>query len=346
MPFASFTKLVEMIRAQLVVDESQALRRGGAILPEIYLYLTLRYCAGGSHSDIYLFTGISKPSFYRCLWLTIDAINNTPALDLHFPQTPEECEKAARGFQSISSNNAITNVVNVVDGFHMQTPAPSRKDVENVRAFFSGHYQTYGVNVQASCDHNCRFGFIGVAGPGVMGDREALNQVSIGKMMEKLRGVYCVIGDCAYTPTEHLVPIFRGENARIPCNDNFNYYASQCRIRIEMAFGLMVKKWGILSSPLKCKLQNIKRLIVAIARLHNFCIDERLEAISASLPSNGQAVYTPTDSQFDMRHTQLRVLAAEDQFSEMVTNFAVPWSHNRDRMAKEIELFGLTRPGR
>ena len=35
MPFASFTKLVEMIRAQLVVDESQALRRGGAILPEM-----------------------------------------------------------------------------------------------------------------------------------------------------------------------------------------------------------------------------------------------------------------------------------------------------------------------
>ena len=113
-----------------------------------------------------------------------------------------------------------------------------------------------------------------------------------------------------------------------------------------MAFGLMVKKWGILSSPLKCKLQNIKRLIVAIARLHNFCIDERLEVISASLPSNGQAVYTPTDSQFHMRHTQLRAIAAEDQFSEMVTNFAVPWSHNRDRMAKEIESFGLTRPGR
>ena len=101
----------------------------------------------------------------------------------------------------------------ISDEIHMQTPAPSRKDVENVRAFFSGHYQTYGVNVQASCDHNCRFGFIGVAGPGVMGDREALNQVSIGKMIENLRGVYCVIGDCAYTPTEHLVPIFRGENS-------------------------------------------------------------------------------------------------------------------------------------
>ena len=34
----------------------------------------------------------------------------------------------------------------------------------------SGHYQAYGVNVQAACDHHCQFTFIGVAGPGVMGD--------------------------------------------------------------------------------------------------------------------------------------------------------------------------------
>lgn len=43
-----------------------------------------------------------------------------------------------------------------------------------------------------------------------------------------------------------------------------------------MAFGLMVKKWGILTRPLEIKVRNVKRLIVAIGRLHNFCINERL----------------------------------------------------------------------
>ena len=44
--------------------------------------------------------------FYRCLWLAIDAINSTPFLDFHFPHTPKECEKAAKGSESFSSNGA------------------------------------------------------------------------------------------------------------------------------------------------------------------------------------------------------------------------------------------------
>ena len=47
---------------------------------------------------------------------------------------------------------------------------PSKKEVHNVWLYFSGHYQTYGVNIQAACDHNCRFLFIGDAGPGIMGE--------------------------------------------------------------------------------------------------------------------------------------------------------------------------------
>jgi hypothetical protein len=62
--------------------------------------------------------------------------------------------------------------------------------------------------------------------------------------VESLPGLYCTIGDCAYTPMEHMVPIFLAQNAKLK-NDNFNFYASQLRIRIEMAFGQMFKKWGV-----------------------------------------------------------------------------------------------------
>ena len=34
---------------------------------------------------------------------------------------------------------------------------PSKSETGNVKAYFSGHYQTYGINVQAACDHKCRF---------------------------------------------------------------------------------------------------------------------------------------------------------------------------------------------
>ena len=200
------------------------------------------------------------------------------------------------GFQSISQQGCIWNCIAVVDGYHLQIQTPSKKEARNVRSFFSGHYQTYGVNVQAACDHNCKFSFLGVAGPGVLGDCKAINQIRLGKLVEELPGLYCAIGDCAYTPTEHLVPIFRGKHALLPRNDNFNFFASQLQIRIEMAFGLMVKKWGILARLLTIKLKNIKRLMIAIARLHNFCIDEHLASTNVATGATQQGapvvVYT------------------------------------------------------
>jgi DDE superfamily endonuclease len=342
LPYISFVKLLNRIRGKLEGNTGMANLRGGPIIPELKLYITVRFCAGGSYSDIMMMTGISTSSLYRCLWETIDAINSTPEFLIKFPQTVDECTIAARGFTRISRNDAIENCVAVVDGYHLQTHTPSKREVTNVRSFFSGHYQTYGVNIQAACDHNSRFVFIGVAGPGVMGDRQALNQVDLGRMVQNLPGFYCTIGDCAYTPTENLVPIYRGENAKNERNDNFNFYASQLRIRIEMAFGLMVKKWGILSRPLTIKMSSIKRLMVCIAHLHNFCIDERLENDG---DRTNEGIYFANNAQFNENEQQLRNVAAEIEADDMEETYGTPWSSNRDRMAKIIAEKGLTRPG-
>jgi DDE superfamily endonuclease len=346
---ASFYELLSLIRHDLEVDETRARSRGGAILPELCLYCCLRYCAGGLHSDIRYFIGISKSSFYRVVWKCIDAINKCPALSIDFPTTTDEVIQAAKGFTSISSQGCIWNCVAVLDGYHLQIRAPSKAEVKNVKSFFSGHYQTHGINIQAACDHNCRFVFLGVAGPGVMGDRDALNQIRLGSLIESLPGLYCTIGDCAYTPSEHLVPIFRGENARTARNDNFNFFASQLRIRIEMAFGLMVRKWGLLSRPLEIKVCNIKRLMVAIGRLHNFCIDKRLAMLQTNQQEQRQRqrpqrTFTPTNTDFDCHEAFMREAAAEVEYDDMVLAFENPWSYNRDRMAKEIESLHLTRP--
>jgi hypothetical protein len=131
-----------------------------------------------------------------------------------------------------------------------------------------------------------------------MGDRDAIKQIRLDSLIQALPGLYCAIGNCAYTPrSEHLVPIFRGDMAKISRNDNFNFFASQLRtIRIKMAFGLMVKKWGILSQPLDISVRNVKRLIVAIGRLHNFCIDERM--LHAARGGQEDFTNTPQDVDF------------------------------------------------
>jgi hypothetical protein len=287
----------------------------------------------------FYFVGISKASFYRVIWKTVDAINQCQQMAIEFPNTVEKVKEAAKGFQSISTQGCIWNCVSVLDGYHLQTQTPPRSQVDNVRSYFSGHYQTYGVNIQAACDHHCRFLFLAIAGPGVMGDRDAVKEVQLSDLIEALPGLYYYIGDCVYTPAEHLVPIYHEEKATTARNDDFNYYASQLRIRIEMAFGLMVKKWGILTRPLTVKVRNIKRLICAIARLHNFCINERLED-----PVHPRCRYHPRDVELTPFAQSLRHKAAEIQFEDMEGAFEIGQSHNREQMARETEALKLTRP--
>ena len=141
----------------------------------------------------------------------------------------------------------MAECVAVLNGYHMAITTPPKKEVHNVKSYLSGHYQTYGINIQVVCNHNCHFLFIGVGGPGVMGDREAVKESGLSELVEKLPGLLYCIGDCAYTPTEHLIPIYGADNATKSQYDNYNFYASQLRICIEMSFGFMVKKWGILS---------------------------------------------------------------------------------------------------
>ena len=143
---------------------------GGAIIPELCVYITLQYLAGGSYMDIFFLVGISKSSFFHLLWKTIKAINKCAELWITCPYTKEWQIKYACEFTSISTNHALHECVAVLDGYHLQTTTPSNKQAHNVQSYFSGPYQTYRVNIQAAGDHNCCLLFIGVARPHVMGD--------------------------------------------------------------------------------------------------------------------------------------------------------------------------------
>ena len=149
----SFDKLLSHIREDLVVSEMHASFRGGTIVPELCLYCTLRFLAGGSYLDICDIAGISKPSFYRVIWKTITAIVKCPQLKINFPTTHAEITNAIAGFASISTGGVINNCASVIDGYLLRIKVPSKHEVGNVRSFFSGHYQCYGVNIQAAADH-------------------------------------------------------------------------------------------------------------------------------------------------------------------------------------------------
>jgi hypothetical protein len=58
--------------------------------------------------------------------------------------------------------------------------------------------------------------------------------------------------------------------------DTNNFYHSQLRIRIECAFGMLTHRWAILRSaiPMNVTVHKTVALVLALARLHNYCNDE------------------------------------------------------------------------
>ena len=139
MSLTLFEKLLSFIWKSLEVDSAMVQLRGGVIIPEIALYCTLCYLAGGSYTDIF-FVGISKLSFYHVVWKTMYAIVRCEYLQIIWPETKELAVQSAAGFSSISTNHAMTECVAVLDGYHMEITTPPKKEVHNVKSYFSGHY--------------------------------------------------------------------------------------------------------------------------------------------------------------------------------------------------------------
>ncbi|EGZ12290.1 hypothetical protein PHYSODRAFT_317433 [Phytophthora sojae] len=214
---AHFNRLVDMLRPSLSVDGVMSTRRTGVapISEEVVLHCTLRYLAGGSYLDIRDVAQLSVASFYRCLNKGIFAILNCTELAIQLPTTPREIECAAAEFAKSSSEGVLDGCVGCVDGMLVRIITPTRKQAGgNVRAYFSGHYHHMGLNIQAACDHQCRFIYFAVAAPGGSSDLWAFARTKLATYVGNLGNNRYFIGDGAYMPSEHmLTPFWRNGTA-------------------------------------------------------------------------------------------------------------------------------------
>ena len=215
------------------------------------------------HLSVHMLTDVSMSSTQSLLW------------DFVFHMRPPEVEAAAQGFQSISSHNVIKGCVASVNGLLIETGASKNNEVGDAKAFFSGHWHTHDINMHAVCDQRCWFVHIVAQSPGDTGDCNSCGRSNLADQAEELAKRCHVVGDNERTATEHLLtPSNAVETGNCPAKQCHNQCPFQCRVRIEMAFGWMVGKWRMLQSPLN-NLTNAPRTAMCIARLHNFCINQR-----------------------------------------------------------------------
>jgi hypothetical protein len=215
----SFEKLHAMIAPHYVTDKQQAKNStgGGEPIDSIHaLHCTIRYLAGGipfENSDV---VNISESSFYRIFWKVLEIIVNIPELDFDLPSDPSSNPARIReinqSFQNIQTCDAFKGCIGALDGWLCKIQAPALRDEKNVISFFSGHYQCYGINVQAMCDGNCKFTYVNIASPGGCNDITAFRKSGLSKFVDKLADFenefnekYYIVADNAYPLSGNLL---------------------------------------------------------------------------------------------------------------------------------------------
>jgi DDE superfamily endonuclease len=282
---SSFWKLCRLLRPFLFKKSNKKTRNGaknGLIPTPTKVSVAIRYFAGGSPYDISVVHGISHTDVFRCVWSVVDAVNACPELSFQYPSDWNEQQKIADGFCAIS-RGIFKCCSGAIDGILVWIERPSGKHCEisecAAKKFYCGRKKKFGLNMQATCDHNKKFLNIYLGHPASTSDYLAFSSSPLYCKLEMngfMKPGLCLFGDNAYVNTLYMATPYKSVKEGV--KDAYNFFHSNCRITIECAFGMLVHRWGILCKPMSTKLpvSKVTSMVRALCRLHNFCIDERL----------------------------------------------------------------------
>ena len=281
--------------------------KNGLISNATRLSCALRYFAGRRAEDISLVHGISHCQVFRSVWRVVDAVNTAMELKFEYPADHTQQKAVAKEFKECSQAG-FDNCGGAMDGMMIWTECPTLASCEAAMCgrlkFFCGRKKKYGIGLQAICDAHGRFLDLFMGHPATTSDFLAFSTSPIYyKLKEQgfLAAGIVLYGDSAYVATDYMATPYK--NIRTGPKDDYNFYHSQVsctdrchspsparthllrnfvgeqvRIKIECAFGMFVNRWGLLrrALPAAISLKKVPQLVMCLARLHNYCISERL----------------------------------------------------------------------
>ena len=366
MSLGDFNKLVSILEESVRANEKQSRRSTSGndpITPQIIVGSTIRFLIGDrimALSDIY---GVSPPSLNRVINKCLNAIATTNhallSIVLPNPKDPLQLHKLAKKWDSLSTAAGVfMGHLGAIDGWLARTEMPV--DVVNKLAYYSGHYACYGLNVQCVVGPDLEFMYVCVAGPGKTNDCRAFSRcLGLLDWLETLPANYFISGDNAYIISDKvLIPHDKKELGGSEDRRAYNYYLSQLRIRVEMAFGLLTTKFRLLRYGLRFYNKKNSLMIQVCTRLHNFCIRQKafqsnVEMLDEETVRNNPGRYGITP----MNHNKLSYnmgylettndneedLNKEDMIGKNV-NLLVNDNSRRESIVAEISGMGLVRP--
>ena len=273
----SFYKLLNILKPELEVTSHKHAwwtRSGKPIQLEARLAAALRYFAGGDPLDLMLIYGMSKAQVLLCVWRTVDAVNL--CLDnIKFPIDDVAALQALEAdFRAGTRGDFWRGQVGAIDGVHFKQRCPSSTDVPDPMRYYVARKQEFALLAIAICDYHRRFTWVDISHASQTHDATAWEATELGLRIKAgdLPQPFFLNGDAAFTLSPSMITPSTGDASL----DDFDFYQSSNRMAIECAFGILVRRWGVLWRPLGMAFRRRAPLIVALMRLHNFCIDERL----------------------------------------------------------------------
>ena len=314
-----FLFVVNKISVALHVNRQQAINSSGSSIPvELMLMITLRILAGASYLDM-IHYHVHVDSVNKIVWSVVCAIHSDVD-NIKIAANEEECIKLARVWSDIQKKRwgeVLTGgTIYAGDGLIIEIMQP---DLATLRGrpiqVFRNRKNIWAVNAQGFCDANTRFGVLDCKWPGGTNDIVAYNMTDL---CHKARdGVYfpawaCFVLDEAYGSIGgmHLTPYTLSQLKYAKRTDideyfkmvAFNNVLSSQRITIERAFGILIRRWGILWRPITYSLEKVPKIIRVCGMLHNICIDRWvIENPVVKFSANGERVW-PNPEEHDNVH--------------------------------------------
>lgn len=229
--------------------------------------LTLRFYATGSMLIVVGdFIGVDKSTASRVVDKVSQEIAKLGKTYIRFPTTQEEIRKINLGFYNIAK---FPLCVGAIDCTHVKIQSPGGNEAEiyrNRKGYFS-------VNVQATCDAALSITNIVCRWPGSSHDSSIFNNSRLRRFENKEFGANVLVGDSGYAVKSYMITPLA--NPSTAAENLFNEAQIRTRNPIERCFGVVKRRFPILSLGIRLKLEKVEAIVVATAVLHNIACTNR-----------------------------------------------------------------------
>ena len=289
-----FNECLSLLDIHLKKNEKKALASSGSsVSPEMMFLITLRLLAGASYLDMIWYRVSVKHIFDSIIYPTLEAIIKCLP-PISFPKTEVECQAIEQQWSStLAGRHGMPHIKGTLaagDGVAIEITQPKEKDLngKDVKIYYN-RKGYFALIAQAFCDAYGLFLIFDIRWPGATNDISCFRQTYLHQWVESgrlpewahfvLDEAYSCLGGPYLTPWTKAQ--LRASKAK-ECQEEyyarlaFNFFLSSQRITIERAFGMFLRRWGIMWRPLEHDIRHVVQIIKCCALLHNVCVRDWL----------------------------------------------------------------------